>query len=81
VLSPDGAVVFAGSEGGAYYALRAADGALLWQHGTQYPVNDPPLLSPDGAVMYTGSADHDVVALNATDGSIMWTYTVDQTKH
>lgn len=57
------------------YALRASDGALLWQSqiGSQgvWPNND---LFLARGILYAGAADGSFVALNASDGTTRWRY-------
>jgi outer membrane protein assembly factor BamB len=82
--SGDGATLFVGS-GGNIYALKTADGSLLWN----YTLSDDdslnggpykPTLSPDGATVFIGASDG-VHALKTADGSLLWTYATEGCGH
>jgi outer membrane protein assembly factor BamB len=74
-------VVYAGAMDNAVYALRAADGGLLWRYTTAGPVDSPPLVV-DGIVYVNANIDRGlgyltgfVYALRASDGALLWRYT------
>ncbi len=74
-------VVYVGTMDNAVYALRAADGGLLWRYTTAGPVDSPPLLV-NGIVYVNANVDHGlgyltgyVYALRASDGALLWRYT------
>jgi outer membrane protein assembly factor BamB len=74
-------VVYAGAMDNAVYALRAADGGLLWHYTTAGPVDSPPLVI-DGIVYVNANVDLGlgyvagyVYALRASDGALLWRYT------
>ncbi len=74
-------VVYVGAMDNAVYALRAADGGLLWRYTTAGPVDSPPLVV-DGIVYVNANVDHGlgyltgyVYALRASDGALLWRYT------
>jgi outer membrane protein assembly factor BamB len=58
-----GGVVYAASLDSNLYALRASDGARLWEFRTGGPVTSRPAVA-DG-VVYVGSEDGNVYALQA----------------
>lgn len=63
------------ANGGAVYALRARDGALLWS----YPINgtlfsDPVLVN---TTVYVGAGNGMVYALRADNGALVWHYLTD----
>eukprot|EP00947_MAST-08B_sp_MAST-8B-sp1_P005962 g5962.t1 len=72
VLSPDGKVVYVGSDDYSLYAINATDGSKLWSYFTGYSVPSSPALSLDGKVVYGGSMDSSLYAINAADGSKLW---------
>ena len=71
-----GDVFGVGAPGGSMYALRARDGAILWQHSSV----SSPLLAVHNGVAYVKTTlnekdDIAVQALHGSDGSLLWSYT------
>jgi outer membrane protein assembly factor BamB len=62
--------VLFGSSDGSVYALRAADGRLLWRHATGGPVVSTPAV--DGRRVLVGSRSYDFLALDAETGTPVW---------
>ncbi len=69
-LSGDTLVVGAGD--GRLYALRASDGAPLWQFSTEGRIRSSPAVA-DGTV-FVGSADGSVYAVDLASGEQRWRY-------
>lgn len=63
-------VVYFGDDAGTVHALRASDGAILWQHRHGQRVFHPPFVDDDG--VYCTSEGFGVVALNRKDGTPKW---------
>merc|ERR1712195_402454 len=76
-LSPDGSVVYVGSEDNNLHAVNTADGSKKWAYATGDAVRSSPILSPDDSVVYVGSYDHNLHAVNTTDGSSKWAFGTD----
>jgi len=82
-LSPDGEVVYVGSDDGYLYAIAGVThpndaGTLLWQFDGAAP-HSRPARSPGGEVVYVGSNDNNLYALDATPptacGEVLWHFT------
>jgi len=72
LFDPATGVVYAGSLDRGVYAVRAADGAVLWRFQTLGNVEGTPALR-DGT-LYVGSSDGALYALNTADGSMRWRF-------
>jgi eukaryotic-like serine/threonine-protein kinase len=70
-----GDTLYVGAQGGAVYALKAADGAQIWRHDVGVAVDNAPTVA-DGAVFVTTQRGS-VYALRASDGALGWTYKTD----
>lgn len=69
-------VVFVATLHGAVYAVRASDGALLWQVARPTGQDNPPFpVSPTvvNGIVYTAAQQH-IYALRASDGKQVWQY-------
>ncbi len=71
-LSPDGSVLYIGSENGGVYALDSATGKLKWKFMTGGPVNAAPLVDGSGNI-YVGSVDGTFYAIDK-DGYLNWEF-------
>lgn len=69
-LSPDESAIYVGSWDNKVYALRASDGAKLWDFETLSLVFASPAVAQNGTV-YVGGSDGILYALNS-DGSLRW---------
>jgi outer membrane protein assembly factor BamB len=74
VLSPDSSVLYVGSNGKEFIALRTSDGKQLWSVPAGRWVYCSPTLTKAGDVVYYGSDDHYMRAVNTTDGAIIWSF-------
>ena len=63
-------VVYAGSDRGKVYALKASSGVLLWTY--QAPTGIVNSLAVANGVLYFGSGE--LYALNARTGAKLWSY-------
>jgi outer membrane protein assembly factor BamB len=57
---------------GAVYALKAADGSLLWRRFVGLEGHARPLTLPNGAVVAADSAHGDLVCLDGQSGKLAW---------
>merc|ERR1711957_152175 len=73
-LSPDGKVLFVGSDDFKIYALRTEDGFKLWEFATGGKATSSPTVSADGKALFVGSFDNKVYALRTEDGSKLWEF-------
>merc|ERR1711957_277214 len=80
-LSPDGKVLFVGSDDFKVYALRTKDGSKLWEFATGYhqrtTIVSSPALSADGKALFVGSDR--VYGLKTEDGSKLWEFATGDT--
>jgi outer membrane protein assembly factor BamB len=82
-LSRDGAMLFLPSYDNTMFALKAADGSLVWKWTTVGYQGDlsTPVLSPDNTTLFVTTrnsgnpGNNNVHALNAAGGSNVWGYT------
>lgn len=74
-IDPEHARVFIGSADHGLYALRAADGSVLWRFETLAPVQSEPLYDPALDVLYFGSNDGALYAVRAQTGELVWRFT------
>lgn len=87
-LGPEGAITLGVSghvlyafRHDTFYAIRIADGRVLWQSvlqqnpGASYPVQFAPVV--DGNAVYFGEANGNLVALRADTGAVLWTNSPD----
>jgi outer membrane protein assembly factor BamB len=65
--------LFAQSEPGVFFALRASDGAILWQKDFGSPLSDRVPPAPTGDRLYLPLEDGRVVALSLQTGDEIWT--------
>ena len=68
-MSPDGSVVYVGSNDDSLHAVHAADGTAAWKFATRQEIVSSPALSPDGSTVYAGSLDDNLYAVHAADGT------------
>jgi outer membrane protein assembly factor BamB len=66
--------LFAQSEPGLFFALRASDGAILWQKDFGSPLAERALPAPTGDRLYLPLKDGRVVALSLQSGDEIWTH-------
>ena len=69
----NGGSVYIGSDDGHIYALKAADGALVWEQVTQGPVRSTPAVA--NGLVFASSLDGNVYALEAANGEPVWHFT------
>lgn len=70
-LIADG-VVFAATEEGKLFALKAQDGGKLWEYAAGEPLISPPALA--GGLLLVGDEAGTLHALSAADGALRWKY-------
>jgi outer membrane protein assembly factor BamB/pimeloyl-ACP methyl ester carboxylesterase len=71
-LSPDGTVVYYGSEDGYLYARNTSDGSLKWKSPWTYGgIQSSPAIGIDGTI-YVGTQYGNLWAINPVDGSLKW---------
>lgn len=63
-------VVLAPASNNMLYALRIADGSVIWSFKAKNALWATP--ASDGKVVYLPALDHNLYALNFTDGSLVW---------
>ena len=68
--SPGEDVVFFGSNDGALYKVKAADGSLLWRFNTNAEISRNPVLQ--NGVLYVVNANDTMVAMEAKSGKLRW---------
>ncbi|MBI4703805.1 MAG: PQQ-binding-like beta-propeller repeat protein [Deltaproteobacteria bacterium] len=73
-VDPSHRRVFVGSSDHGLYALRAADGAVLWRFETAGAVQSEPLYDPGEDAVYFGSNDGALYRLRASDGALGWRF-------
>jgi outer membrane protein assembly factor BamB len=66
--------LFAQSEPGVFFALRASDGAILWQKDFGSPLAERASPAPAGDRLYLPLKDGRVVALSLQNGDEIWTH-------
>lgn len=66
--------LFVGSSDRGLYALRAADGTLLWRFETLGAVQSEPLYDPRSDALYFGSNDGALYKVNATTGELVYRF-------
>ncbi len=64
--------VFVGSSDGGLYALKAAQGEILWRFQTLSFVQSKPLYEPREDVLYFGSHDGALYKVHAASGELIW---------
>ncbi len=69
-LSYDGGVVYAGSDDGNVYALKAGNGSEVWRFATGGAVRARPMVH--GGTVLVQSDDGYLYRLDARDGSVRW---------
>ncbi len=75
-LSPDGTMVYYGSEDGYVYARYTSDGSLKWKSPWTYGgIQSSPAIGSDGTV-YVGTQYGNLWAINPEDGTLKWDYYV-----
>ena len=67
----DSGWLFAQTEPGLFFAIRATDGAIIWQKDFGSPLSAPP--APAGERLYVPFKDGRVVALSLQTGDECWT--------
>jgi outer membrane protein assembly factor BamB len=73
-IDPDGGRVFIGSADHGLYALRAADGSVIWRFETLGVVQSEPLYDADLGMVYFGSHDGALYAVKARDGELVFRF-------
>jgi outer membrane protein assembly factor BamB len=68
--------LFASTETGAFVALRAGDGAVIWQRDLGSPLSAPP--APTGDRLYLGLKDGRILALSLQTGDEIWTQKITE---
>jgi outer membrane protein assembly factor BamB len=71
-LEPSSGRIYAGSADGAFYALSAKDGQVIWKLQTQDRVRGAPLLI--GRTIYFGSDDGALRSVEADSGRLVWKF-------
>ena len=71
-LTLDGSTLYAGSQGGIFYALNATTGKQRWSANAHSPIDSPPAVA-NGAV-FAATESGEVLAFRASDGTPAWTY-------
>lgn len=66
--------VFVGTTDHGLYAIRAADGSVIWRFQTAGAVQSEPLYDAQRDVVYFGSDDDGMYCVRASDGSLVWRY-------
>jgi outer membrane protein assembly factor BamB len=70
-------VAYLSTDDNVAYALRLSNGAVLWRHNIDGPVDQPPLVA-NGVVYMTSFVGQNgpahIYALRASDGSLLWRY-------
>ena len=85
-VSPDGSVVYVGSDDHFLYALDSRTGNTLWKYSKKLQwfgiSRSSPVVSPDGKVIYAasivGADDGNLVAVTS-EGALKWTWLAPQT--
>jgi outer membrane protein assembly factor BamB len=67
--------VYVGSRNGDVYALKAADGTLIWHIMAGHWLFSSPAVVE--GIVYLGSGDGNFYAINGTDGAILWNYAIN----
>jgi hypothetical protein len=70
VLSDDQAVAYTATDAGTVYAVRAADGTVLWSTPVGSAVAAPPALA--NGTLYVATAASGLVAVDAVSGAVLW---------
>jgi outer membrane protein assembly factor BamB len=68
--------LFAQTETGLFFAIRATDGEIIWQKDFGSPLSGPP--SPAGERLYLPLSDGRVVALSLQTGGEIWMKQLDE---
>lgn len=74
VLSPDGSVLYVGSNGKEFVAVRTSDGVQLWSVPADRWCYCSPTLTRSGDVVYYGSDDFHMRAVNTSTGEVIWSF-------
>jgi outer membrane protein assembly factor BamB len=72
----DAGWLFAQTEPGLFYAIRAADGQIIWQKNFGAPIEPRARPSAGGERLYLPLKDGRVLALNLKSGDEIWTTTL-----
>ena len=72
----DAGWLFAQTEPGVFFAIRASDGTILWQKDFGSPLSAPP--APAGERLYLPLKDGRVVALALQTGEDIWTHKLEE---
>jgi serine/threonine-protein kinase len=67
--------LYVGAQGGAVYALKAADGTQIWRHDLGATVDNAPAVA--GGAVFVTTQPGAIYALRASDGALGWTFTTD----
>lgn len=72
-LSPivSNGTLYVGSQDGNFYALNAANGAVLWKFHTAAPFTALQIPAISGPLIYVPAADGKIYVLNTSDGSLV----------
>ncbi len=73
-IDPKHGRVFVGTTDHGLYAVRAADGSVIWRFQTAGAVQSEPLYDETNDVVYFGSDDDGMYCVRANDGSLVWRY-------
>ncbi|MGZ3617325.1 MAG: PQQ-binding-like beta-propeller repeat protein [Ktedonobacteraceae bacterium] len=77
-------VAYLSTDDNVAYALQISNGAMLWHHSIDGPVDQPPLVT-NGIVYMTSFINQNgpahIYALRASDGRILWHYTMNNGKN
>ncbi len=71
-MALDGGTLYAGSQGGAVYALDATTGKQRWVASTGSAMDAPPAVA--GGAVFVTTESGEVLAFRASDGAPAWTY-------
>ena len=74
----DGGWLFAQSDAGPFFALRAADGEIIWQKDFGSPLSERAAPAAAGDRLYLPLKDGRVIALVLQTGEEIWTHKMDE---
>ena len=72
-------VVYVGSSGGRFEALRATDGRRLWKVDVRGGISSVPLLHQPSKSIYFGSQNGEMYAVDSATGKVRWRYSTQGT--